>query len=65
MNSQQPAVRVGSVIRYRALANEVREVTVDYVSNDIKNGYAGFDGTMANGDGVWGYMTDVIAVVRY
>jgi len=68
---QTPAgdIREGSIIEYTAFGGERRQVEVECVDQDIKNGRAGFDGFVAGGrdrdDGVWGYADQVDRVIKF
>jgi hypothetical protein len=60
-------VQVGDVIIYRAYSGENREVLVSSVSDDIKNGRAGFDGAIV-GDSenlVWGYCSQIVRFISH
>ena len=60
-------IREGSVVIVRGgFGQELpKEVVVDEVHADIKNGRAGIDYTEADGHGRWAYMDQVIKVVNY
>lgn len=69
MNSRQEIIpKIGQTILVSSPAGE-RRVKVTHLSEDIKDGRAGFDGDFLNdttGDypnGVWGYLTDIIAIL--
>lgn len=58
---------VADTIRYRAFGNDLRTVTVTAKHADIKNGRAGFDGTLQGIEGpanVWGYDSQITEVVK-
>ena len=57
--------RIGSVIKYSAFGGVIRVVTVTEKEADIKNGYPGFSGDMADGQSVWGYNNQIIQVVSF
>ena len=60
-------IRVGSRVRVRGGfgSEPARTVTVEGVDADIKNGRPGIDYTESNGNGRWGYLTQVEQVVSY
>jgi hypothetical protein len=60
-------IREGSVVIVRGgFGQELpKEVVVDEVHEDIKNGRAGIDYTEADGNTRWAYMDQVIKVVNY
>jgi hypothetical protein len=56
---------VGDTIEYSPFGGGVRRVLVEAKESDIKNGYPGFDGTIAGGEAtVWGYDDQIIRVVK-
>lgn len=57
--------RIGSKIKYQSTGGDMRTVIVEYKSSDIKNGRPGFDGvTVDTGYPVWGYDSQIVAVVE-
>jgi len=65
-NAEQ--IKEGDVVIYRTYNGEDRKVTVTYVSNDIKNGRAGFDGVIVGMENnpmgnVWGYCDQIVRYV--
>jgi hypothetical protein len=60
-------IREGSVVIVRGGFGQEppKEVVVDEVHEDIKNGRAGIDYTEADGNTRWAYMDQVIKVVNY
>lgn len=60
-------VQVGDVVLYETYGGERREVLVTYVSKDIKNGRAGFDGSLVNNPlkFVWGYCDQIARFVSH
>jgi hypothetical protein len=57
--------RVGSVIKYSVLGGIIRVLTVTEKKSDIKYGYPGFSGDMADGQIVWGYDNQIIEVISF
>ena len=63
--------KAGSVIEYRCFGGDLRRVVVEYRDDDIKNGCPGFVGMPTKGPstingvtaGVWGYDSQIVAVV--
>ena len=60
-------IREGSVVIVRGgFGQELpKEVVVDEVHADIKNGRSGIDYKESDGHGRWAYMDQVIKVVNY
>jgi hypothetical protein len=59
-------VQIGDVIIYEAFGGERRTVKVNFVSQDIKNGRAGFDGVTVDGnESVWGYCSQIVKYVSH
>jgi hypothetical protein len=58
-------IKIGDVITYRTFSGGDRKVTVTNVSDNIKNGRAGFDGIIVGWptDYVWGYNTQIIEIL--
>ena len=58
-------IKPGDLITYRTFSGEYRKVTVTNVTDDIKNGRAGFDGIIVGWptDYVWGYNTQIIEIL--
>ena len=56
--------RVGEIITYKLGSGSLRTVTVTYVSDDIKDGWPGFDGLNSSGDGFWGYDDQIVTYPR-
>ena len=59
--------RVGSVIRYRTIADRMRTVVVTKKQRNVKNGRPGFEGRETTGTGnmVWGYDEGITQVIKY
>lgn len=55
--------KVGDTIEYVTFGGGVRRVTVTQREADVKNGYPGFDGIMADGMTVWGYDDQIERVI--
>jgi hypothetical protein len=59
-------VQVGDVIVYESLGYDRRTIKVTSVSQDIKNGRAGFDGVTVDGnESVWGYCSQIVKYVSH
>ena len=60
-------VQVGDEVIYRTYSGENRQVIVTLVSDDIKNGCAGFDGvTVGDPENlVWGYCSQIVKFVSH
>ena len=59
-------VQVGDVIIYATYSGEHRTVKVTFVSDDIKNNRAGFDGVTVDGNmDVWGYCSQIVKYVSH
>ena len=58
-------VQIGDVIIYATYGGEHRTVKVTFVSQDIKNGRAGFDGVTLEGLPVWGYCSQIVKYVSH
>ena len=56
--------RVGEIITYKLGSGSLRTVTVTHVSDDIKDGWPGFDGLNSSGDGFWGYDDQIVTYPR-
>jgi hypothetical protein len=58
-------IKIGDLITYRTFSGEDRKVTVTNVTDNIKNGRAGFDGIIVGWptDYVWGYNTQIIEIL--
>ena len=58
-------IKIGDVITYRTFSGGDRKVTVTNVSDNIKNGRAGFDGIIVGWPTgyVWGYNTQIIEIL--
>lgn len=63
VQTSQGPLRVDDVATYYAFDGERREVRVTGVHQDIKDGRAGFDGIMPDGESVWGYASQVEHIV--
>ena len=50
-----PNYTTGSTITYETFTGDSRTVLVTEKHEFVKNGRAGFDGVLPNGDTVWGY----------
>jgi hypothetical protein len=57
-------VQIGDVIIY-STGSENRTVKVTFVSKDIKNNRAGFDGLTLDGLSVWGYCSQIVKYVSH
>jgi len=60
-------VQVGDVIIYESFGGERRKVLVDEVSENIKNGRAGFSGSLVSNpdDFVWGYCDQIVRYISH
>ena len=56
--------RVGEIITYKLGSGSLRTVTVTHVSDDIKDGWPGFDGLNSSGDSFWGYDDQIVTYPR-
>ena len=58
-------VQVGDIIIYESVGDR-REIKVTFVSKDIKNNRAGFDGVTVDGNQpVWGYCSQIVKFVSH
>lgn len=55
---------IGSIIEYRSTLGELRMVEVTDRDENVKNGRPGFEGDTRDGEGVWGYDSQITRVVR-
>ncbi len=60
-------VQVGDVVLYKAFSGELVKVLVDEVSQNIKNGRAGFGGSLFDAPSmfVWGYCEQIACFVSH
>lgn len=54
--------KVGDTIVYTTFMGGTRSVVVTAREGDVKNGQPGFDGVMEDGQTVWGYDHQIIAI---
>ena len=69
MTSETVMYDIGDCIEYATYSGTIRQVIVTDKCDDIKNGLAGFDGTLVSGhtligsNSVWGYDYQIIRVI--